>query len=346
MPRTRSLAWSELKLGIVSILSIVLVVVLIVAIGGQGGFFWQRFPLKALFSDIQGLKTGAVVRLNGKEVGTVTSIEFAGRQIEVLMEVSKQVRPLITDRSEASIGSLSLLGESIIDIKSGPAGTSLGDWAYIPTSESGGPFGDLTATAASNLQEVSDLMKGIREGKGTLGQIVTNDSLYKELEAFITSATDVTRGINEGHGTLGALARDPAGYNALKASLQNLQTMTERINAGQGALGRFLNDEAMGQSLSNTMSNMETVTGRLGRGEGTMGKLLTDRQLYDRLDSLTGRLDNLVATLETSQGTAGKLLHESELYENMNSAIVELRNLVSDIRKDPKKYLRVSVSIF
>jgi phospholipid/cholesterol/gamma-HCH transport system substrate-binding protein len=346
MPRTRSLAWSELKLGIVSIAAIVLVVVLVVAIGGQGGFFWQRYPLKTRFTDIQGLKTGAVVRLSGKEVGTVTGIDFVGHEIEVVMEVSKSVRPLITTDSIASIGSLSLLGESIIDIKAASAGTPLGDWAYLPSTGTGGPFGDLAATAATNLQQTSALLQDIRSGKGTLGQIVTNDALYKELEAFITSATDVTRSINAGQGTIGSLAKDPAAYKSLRAALDNLQTMTARINSGQGALGRFLNDEAMGRSLSNTMSNVEQVTGRMGRGEGTIGKLLTDEQLYDRLNNLTTRFDSLLSTLEQPQGTVGKLLHDQQLYENMNSAVVELRNLVSDIRKDPKKYLRVSVSIF
>jgi len=34
------------------------------------------------------------------------------------------------------------------------------------------------------------------------------------------------------------------------------------------------------------------------------------------------------------------------LYDNMNNAANELRGLISDIRKDPKKYLNVRVSIF
>ena len=34
------------------------------------------------------------------------------------------------------------------------------------------------------------------------------------------------------------------------------------------------------------------------------------------------------------------------LYENMNASVAELRQLISDIRKDPKKYLNVKVSLF
>ena len=66
MPRTRSLAWSQLKIGLVGLAAIVLAAIMILAVGGQGGFFWQRYPLKARFNDVLGLKPGAVVRLSGK----------------------------------------------------------------------------------------------------------------------------------------------------------------------------------------------------------------------------------------------------------------------------------------
>jgi len=88
------------------------------------------------------------------------------------------------------------------------------------------------------------------------------------------------------------------------------------------------------------------VTGRLSRGEGTAGKLLTDQQLYDRFNSVAGRIDKLTADLEQGQGAAGQLLQNKQLYENMNGAANELKGLIADIRKDPKKYLNVRVSLF
>jgi phospholipid/cholesterol/gamma-HCH transport system substrate-binding protein len=54
----------------------------------------------------------------------------------------------------------------------------------------------------------------------------------------------------------------------------------------------------------------------------------------------------LAADLEQGKGAAGQLLQDKQLYENMNGAASELRGLIGDIRKDPKKYLNVRVSIF
>jgi hypothetical protein len=52
MPRTRSLAWAELKIGILTIVALVAAGLLVFAVGGEGGFFWQRYPLKARFTNI------------------------------------------------------------------------------------------------------------------------------------------------------------------------------------------------------------------------------------------------------------------------------------------------------
>ena len=345
MPRTRSIAWAQLKLGIVGVVALALVTVVVAAVGGQTGFWWQLYPIKLQFRDVQGLKSGAVVRLSGKDVGRVESVDFVGEMIDVTAKVSKDVRPLITTGSVGSVGALSLLGESFVTIKAAPGGTPVADWGYVRTAETGS-IASLTDTASASLEDARLLIADVRAGKGTLGKLVTDDALYTELNQFVASAGDVTQKLSQGKGTAARLINDPAAFDALKASLENLQQMTARINSGQGALGRFLNDEAMAKSLSGTMSNIEATTDRLNRGEGTMGKLLTDRQLYDRLDQMTARVNQVVDGLHAGEGTAGQLLRDKQLYENMNHAVAELRGLLADIRKDPKKYLRVSVSIF
>ena len=72
-----------------------------------------------------------------------------------------------------------------------------------------------------------------------------------------------------------------------------------------------------------------------------------ERELYDRFNSLAARLDKLIGEPGArARARAGQLLHDKQLYENMNAAASELRLLIGDIRKDPKKYLNVRVSIF
>ena len=107
-----------------------------------------------------------------------------------------------------------------------------------------------------------------------------------------------------------------------------------------------MQDDAFAESLTSTTANLENLIAGVNRGEGTIGKLVTDKELYNRLNSLSGRLDEMLEKLEDGEGTVGQLLHDQQLYENMNVALTELRSLIEDIRKDPKRFLNIRVSLF
>lgn len=346
MPRTRSLAWAELKVGVISVIALGLVAFLVFLLGGEGGFSWQRYPLKARFQNIAGLGKGSPVRVAGVEVGTVTAAEFRGNQVDVSFEILEDMRRHVTTGSTAALGSVSLLGESAVDITASTEGMPIPDWGYVPTGRPVGSLTDVAAQATEGIEQLTGILQDIRGGRGTVGQLFTNDSVYRELNGLLAAAEDVAGNIQRGRGTLGRLINDPAAAKALEGSMQNLESVTAKIRAGEGSLGRLLNDDAMARSLTQTTSNLETMTGRINSGQGTMGKLLNERELYDRMNSMTDRLDKLVAALNAGEGTAGQLLRDRQMYDNMNAAVTQLRTLIAEITKDPKKYLNVRVSLF
>ena len=346
MPRTRSLAWSELKLGVLVIVALIIAAVTIFAVMGSRGFVWQRYSLKTRFANVAGLKTGSPVRVAGMEIGSVTDVVFAGDQVDVVMQLNKDVRPRVTTASTAVLGSVSLLGLGAVDITASSAGTPIPEWGYVPTGKSAAALTDVTNQASEGIAELTGLIKDARGGRGTIGKLMTDQQLYDELQKFVTTAGDVTRTIRSGRGTAGRLINDPKIANSLEASLKNLEEMTRRINAGEGSLGTLLKDDAFATSLTGATTNLRTLTDRINKGEGTAGKLITDAALYNRLNSLTERFDQLLTRLNDGQGTAGQLLKDKQLYENMNGVVVDLRTLVDAIKKDPKKYLNVKVSIF
>jgi phospholipid/cholesterol/gamma-HCH transport system substrate-binding protein len=346
MPRTRSLAWTELKIGLVTVFAIIMASLLIFLLTGSGGFFWQRYSIKTVFPNIAGLKTGAPVRLAGVEIGSVTEIEFTGDRVEVVLRLKKEHRPRITDRSVASLGSVSLLGEAAVDLTASSGGTPVPEWGYVRSGRAVGTVGDVTQQASTGIEEATALLKDIRTGRGTMGRLFTDEALYTEMTRLVTAAEEVANNVNRGRGSLGRLANDPAAARSLEASLANLQEMTARVRAGEGSLGKLLQDDQLARSLSSMSTNLETVTGRINKGEGTFGKLVTDDQLYTRLNSMAERLDKVVATLQQGEGTAGRLLQDKQLYENMNGTMQEIRNLVANINKDPRKYLNMKVSLF
>jgi len=346
MPRTRSLAWSELKVGALTIIAIAIAAVLVFSLTGTKGFSWQRYALKTTFPNVAGLAPGSPVRVAGVEVGSVTAIDFAGEQVEVSFTVKKDLRDRITDRSVARLGSVSLLGESAVDITPASNGTPIPDWGYVPPGRTAAALSDMTDQAAQGITEITGLVHDIRSGRGTVGKLMTDEQLYTELNRFVASANGLTDGLQKGRGSLGKLLNDPATANALEASLKNIQALTTSLNAGEGSLGKLLKDDEFSRSLTSTTASIDALIGKLNRGEGTAGKLITDPALFDRLNSVTRNLDMLVTRLNDGEGTAGQLLKDKQLYENMNGAIGDLRTLIAAISKEPRKYLNIRVSVF
>jgi phospholipid/cholesterol/gamma-HCH transport system substrate-binding protein len=346
MPRTRSLAWSELKIGVLIIVAVVIAGVLIFALTGTRGFAWQRYTLKTRFPDVAGLAKGSPVRVAGVEVGSVKDVTFAGAQVDVSFDVRDDMRSRITDKSVAKLGSVSLLGESAVDITPATSGTPIPDEGYVPTGPPVASFADIAEKAGHGVDEITALVSDVRHGRGTIGKLMTDEELYAQLNQFAATAGTLTRELQQGRGTLGKLLKDPKAANSLEASMKNIEDLTRRINAGQGSLGLLLKDDAFANSLNGATKNLGDLADRINRGEGTAGKFVTDPSLFNKLNSVSDRFDQLVSKLNEGEGTAGRLLKDKQLYENMNGAMAEFRGLLEQIKKEPKKYLNVKVSIF
>ena len=353
MPRTRSLAWSELKIGLLTIVAIAIAGVLIFTLTGTRGFAWQRYTLKTRLPNVAGLAKGSPVRVAGVEVGSVKGVEFAGEQVDIVFDMRDDLHDRITTGSVARLGSVSLLGEGAIDISPSSQGTPIPEWGYVPAGKPPAQISDITEQASAGVGEITGLIRDLRAGKGTAGKLMTDEQLYAEMTGFVAAAGDVTQTLKQGKGTVGKLLNDPASANALQASLTNLETMTRRINAGEGSLGKLVADDSFALSLNGATENLRTLVDRLNKGQGTAGKLMTDDTLFNRLNDVTGRLtelttrlNELTTRLNSGEGTVGQLLKDKQLYENMNGAVNDFRALMVEIKKDPKRYLNVRVSIF
>jgi phospholipid/cholesterol/gamma-HCH transport system substrate-binding protein len=355
MPRTSSLAWAELKVGLITIFAIFMTAVLIFLLSGQGGFPWQQYELRTVFDNIAGLKEGAPVRLAGLEVGSVDALHFTpgADNVEVVMKVRKTMQPRITRTSVASLGSVSLLGEAAVDITSSTRGEPIPAGGEVPSGKAAGSLADVATQASAGIDELTGLIKDVRSGKGTVGQLVVNDQIAREIETLLTSLNDVTRRLGNGRGSVGRLLNDPAAAQALEGSLQNLQQITGKIQRGEGSLGKLMNDDQFATSLTGVTTNLDSFLGKLNKGEGSLGQLAANRELFDRLNSMSGHLDTVMAGLQKGDGTAGMVLKDKQLYENMNATLLELRGTLQDTRKlltaiqsDPKRYLNIKVSLF
>lgn len=108
-------------------------------------------------------------------------------------------------------------------------------------------------------------------------------------------------------------------------------------------------------ALRTTMDNFEAAS-RTARSltadrEETLRRAVDDfASAAGKMDALASRLDSLRVVIarvsrrvDRGEGTLGKLVNDDRLYQDLNHSVQSLRSLVEDIRKNPKKYLHLSI---
>ena len=77
MAQRRTMAWTELRVGLLVIVSFVLLSLAIFFVGGEAGIFTKKIKITAYLPDGNGLRPGAEVWLDGVMVGNVSRIAIA-----------------------------------------------------------------------------------------------------------------------------------------------------------------------------------------------------------------------------------------------------------------------------
>ncbi len=348
--KSKALTWTELRVGVVLLLSLVILALTVLYVGGAGlSPFAPTYTLRALMSDVNGLKPGAPVRVGGVDVGTVTRVGFGVDDsrglVEVVMRLDARVRARVTTDSRATLGSLGLLGEKAVDVSAAMGGTPVEDGGYV-VSEGEDPFKGLLADASDSTRHIKRILARLDAGQGLIGKALRDEELYERMLDVSVRLQAVMAKLESPGGPLGRLMNDREMSERLSRSILGLERVVSRVDAGQGTLGALTKDEQLATEVRTLVTRLDDVAEHLQKGEGTAGKLLHDDALYTRLDGVTARLDRVLTRLDEGDGSAARLLRDKELYENLTSTLGEMRGLVADVRRDPRKYLRVKVSLF
>jgi phospholipid/cholesterol/gamma-HCH transport system substrate-binding protein len=143
MATRRSLAWTELRVGILVITSFALLALAIFYVSGQSGFFVRRYTVIAYFQNANNLRSGAEVSLEGVTIGNVSKVAVSKdsdpmKAVEAELKLDSKYKNIIRSDSRVTISTIGLLGDSKVDITRGSeAGTIIEDGGTIQGSEEG-----------------------------------------------------------------------------------------------------------------------------------------------------------------------------------------------------------------
>jgi phospholipid/cholesterol/gamma-HCH transport system substrate-binding protein len=329
MKRSAVITWDQLKVGAVILVALVVMGVAVLKLGQAAHLFSKRYTLVSFVPSTAGLRVGGQVTVAGQLAGAVKQIDFLPvdadtmRNLRIVIEVDKAVQTQVRRNSEAKLKTLGLLGDKVFDISPGTP-----NYAVLQDGDT------------LKLGEALDYEAVLVQASGALEQVVSlTGSLQK-----------VTDGVVKGEGTVGQLLTNKSLYDNLNATLATTNALMSRLQNPKGTVGQLLNDPTLYNNLNRILVSADTLVAQLGGGinsqNGTLGKLLKDDELYTRLVSTVAGMDTLVSTMSHGNGTVKKLFTDDEMYAQLLKAVTSLNEVLIDVRRDPRRYTKGLITVF
>ncbi|HZU25603.1 MAG TPA: MlaD family protein [Bryobacteraceae bacterium] len=357
MPAAGKASWARLKVGVMAVVGMAILALVIFLITGSHPLFQSYSTLYTYMNDATGLTQGAPVTLNGLTIGAVKDVQLSTlsdpqKAIKITLQVEDQFLSAIPVDSLTELSAANLLGAKFVNINKGTARQTVQDNTTLATLNTRG-FEDVVKqgySVLSSLQltvnKVNDIVDQIQSGKGSIGKLLVDETLYNRLLDIVTEVQKIATALNSTQGTLGKLVYDPALYNQVQGSLGRVDSLLAGLQQGEGTAGKLLKDPELYNQVRDSVQQMHQLLTDLNAGKGTAGKLLKSDELANQISATVSRLDTMLDKINAGQGTIGQLLVNQQLYDNLNGATRQLNLLMQDFRANPKKFLRIKLAIF
>ena len=359
MPSQKQLKWSQLKVGLTVVAGSVVLAILILLMTSTGGILTPKIQLISFFDNAGGLQPGAVVRLQGVDIGTVSKVQVVSDSahqltpVEVIMKVSTKFHSNLRKDSLATLATAGVLGATFVDIDSSVAkAQEVQNGDVLPTKETP-QIEDVVRASQSTLQNLDGLEKRVdrilsfvESGQGSFGKFIYDASLYKELNSTVVQFQNLVADVANGKGSIGKAVVSDELYHNANDTITKLNAMIDDLNAAKGTAGKFLKDPTLYNNLNQTAANVRKLSDDINAGQGGIGIIAHDPECAAKLKNTMNNISALTDRLNSGQGTAGKLLQDESLYNNMNQLLTDTRDLIQAVRQNPKKYLTIHLKIF
>ncbi len=318
--KNAALRWRNLKTGLLFLAGMLILGWLGFYIGKNTGLLTPHHSLHFFTANSQGLREGNFVGIAGKKVGTVGTVDFRSHGDTNGVDIKLDIQgddyfALIKKDSKAFIKGMGILGDKVVDIQIGHSKEPIAENAELATASEAG-IEDLTANAIATMRNVDSLTTKIIHGEGTLGKLITTTELNDKINA----------------------------------TLANLNNVEERITNGKGLVPQLLNNGELAQQVSQTTKDLREMTTKLKEGNGSLGKFLMGDEFLGKLNQVSAHTDSLLTQLSNPNGSLAKITNDPTLYNNLNGtaesahrAIGSLDSLLTDFKKNPSRYVHVSV---
>ncbi|MDR6570866.1 phospholipid/cholesterol/gamma-HCH transport system substrate-binding protein [Chitinophaga ginsengisegetis] len=292
--------------GIFVFVGLVIFVTAIMMLGKQQKLFSKSIQVKAYFKDVNGLSAGRNILYSGVKIGTVKKISFVRtNQILVLMNIDESSQEFIHKDVEARISSEGLMGNKIVMLSGGTPNMPViedGDQLHVASGLSTEEIMSTLQVNNKSLVEITDnlkvITKRIVDGKGTLGRLLTEDTIYKDLNTTMAGLNDAVVNTRRLTGALSLYAAKLQTKGVLSNDLvtdtlvfAKLRTAVTEMNSA--ALNANQTVQELRQASAGLRANLDDP-------EAPVGMLLKDTLLADAFKETIYNLESGTQKLDTN----------------------------------------------
>lgn len=282
--------------GLFVFIGISILVTAILLIGDLHKTFEQKVEVVSIFNDVAGLQKGNNVWLSGVKVGTISSISFNGKsKVKVNILIDTEVRQFVPSNSKVKISSDGFIGNKILVIFGGTDDVACvkdGDSLEVEEAHSSEEMMNTLRKSNDNILAITNdfrvLSKRLVDGEGTMGKLLSDNSVYANINAstasfqkvlneaqiVMNSLKTISLNLNKEGTLVNGLTTDTVMFTSIKNSVMQLQqvsnaaaeltkNLNQKINDSNSSMGILLNDKESGTNLKETIKNLESSSKKL-----------------------------------------------------------------------------------
>jgi len=274
--------------------------------------FSRNIIYYAAYDQANGIQLSSAVKIKGFKVGSITDINYdPAKSDKVVLELTVRSKYRIPENSNARVFNDGLMGGKAVEIELGASPRYLESRDTIPSVmdrdflEAAGSEFDFFKTQFSKI--AGELMVTLR----TVNTLVASNT------ANVGEITGNLAGIS---GSLNEVINQES--DNLRGIITNLNSLSATLKHSSDRIDRIItNIDGFTDSLA--QSNIPTM-------------------VYN-LSSTLGELNEAIAGVNEGEGTLGKLISDPKLYDALAEATANLSALLDDVKKNPGRYVHVSV---
>lgn len=300
----------------------------------------RRRSVSARFRDVGNMQVGNSVVIRGVSAGRVERLALAdGGWVTVELKLNEGID--LPEDPVVLIQAATLFGEWQAVITRRGAAPAIREVTLQLADTVNAPPATLPGAVLPDIAQLTSVAGGIAGNVASVAErvrVAFDDSAARELRStirnFNTMSTQLTQTVRTQSRNLDSVATDVRlGARELSSGMLAFQRSVTRLDSAtsRGEVERIIGETQQAAINLRTVSErLASMTSSLERSEASLRGAL-------------GKADTLLGRIQRGEGSLGLLVNDPSLYRNSDSLMVDLRSLIADFRRNPKRYVNLSI---